>query len=692
MHVRSTRVFSTLLAFLWMSQPAHAGLWDTFTGLFQSKAPVETQSPMGPSVEELKYFPKLVDQLELLLANMVALHTLAEQTGMRLPEEGMLWKEILDGKVLRQYRAHKSLKVAVAGGTKAGKSTLFNHVAGKTISEVSHISGATKQTVLIVSKSRYDLPTLQLLNPGMELVTDATPEAATYDSGSVSRLLVRAVDGIPDDMTFSDMPDIDSDVQTNWEKAYKTARNSDVLIAVITPEKHGDQRILEFFRKVATEANKPIVVVVNKVQADQLERGDWADWLKVFCKGTGIKPISAYVAPYMQAADKGAVNFYQVESTFEGVTEGKGTFKLASAPSVLRDDLRKLNVDSLKAQAQEGALLQALQGPNGIWEYLNQVRRRSSIYSQAIKKYDDIAVSQKLDWPVPPGRILHEAVKKWWDENHRWSFTKTAKGWSDFASSLVFSRAKIEELKLKNARSEYSITEEDAIAVLIRSRMEAFRQIVQLPPPAFLTYESHELIQPETALLQAVKDNFRKERKMGDQVDSAATAVLPTWGKNHPLLMVLNHGADFAQHVIIRPTVTVSGVVAGVVAPEVIGAYVGASSAMGSVGGLASLGAGAGGGAITGNLSEKLAMGADANTASILFNEVGAQYAQERVAAINHWLRETHLAPLFAELERGANLVKSPEYVAAEQCMGLLSEWAKSRPNASQQVLKLSTD
>ena len=240
------------------------GTWDNLFNWFDSNP--TTPAPVAGLPEEmarLHHFPTLVAELTQLYANLIAIETLARETGLQVGPEGLLWKELLDGKVIRQWRAKRALTVVVAGGTKTGKSTTFNHLAGRPISKVSHVSAETKQSVLTVPPSLSDFQMLSDLFPDLVLRDYRDPAASAEDTGSVHNLIVQSIQGMPDDMMFIDVPDVDSTNRTNWEKAYRVSRGADVIVAMITPEKHGDDATTEFFRQVAAFSQKPIVVVIK---------------------------------------------------------------------------------------------------------------------------------------------------------------------------------------------------------------------------------------------------------------------------------------------------------------------------------------------------------------------------------------------------------------------------------------------
>lgn len=631
-------------------------------------------------IEQLRHFPSLVAELELLHANMVALHALAEATGMKVTPADMMWRELLDKKVLRQFRARKALGIVVAGGTKTGKSTVFNHLAGREISKVSHISAATKQAVLIVPKALYDLPLLQLLYPDMELVENASPLAATEYTGTKQRLLVRAMDGLPDDTMFIDVPDVDSNEVTNWEKAYAVTRSSDVVIAMITPEKHSDHAIIEFFRKVAKDAGKPIVVVVNKVHQSQIDAKEWVDWLNLFCKGTGINPIAAYVVPFDQKASMiGKQDFFRVEGDLTKAAEGRNAYNLANKPSVLREDVAQLNVDTLKAQAQVGALVAALEGEQGgkdagkggILSYLEEIRRRSTVYRETLASFRQSTQALERQWPTPPTNVMVGSIGKWWENRHRWEVTKSTMHLVNLAT-LAFLGKKTAQLTMENEVLAYRELQNNAIDQVIARQFAALSPVMK-DSMEYLSPEAAALLGPvaQGKLLSSLKAAYKSERDPETDFARVAEARLPAWEKEHPMAMTAIHSADVMAHVVVAPVLTLTGIVGGLIAP---GAMVGnvannaGSSLVGSVAGSVTSG--------------KLGGWMDSLGASVgvsaLFNDFAVNYAIINLDWINNYIVTQHLEPMLAEMDRGAAVVESQHFKDAQACALRIANWAKN--------------
>ena len=200
----------------------------------------------------------------------------------------------MDRKLLPQLELPPLLVVAVVGGTNIGKSLLFNHLVGEQASGVSPLAAGTRHPVCLVPPDAADAALLGRLLEGFTLRPWQSPEDALAD-GDENWLFWRAGRNVPDRLVLLDTPDIDSDVEVNWERARAIRRVADVLVAVLTQQKYNDAAVKQFFREAAA-ADKPIVVVFNQCDLEA-DRPYWPEWLATFCGQTGTRPELVYVVP-----------------------------------------------------------------------------------------------------------------------------------------------------------------------------------------------------------------------------------------------------------------------------------------------------------------------------------------------------------------------------------------------------------
>lgn len=320
------------------------------------------------------------------------------------------WRQLLMHKLVPQARGDVPLVVAVVGGTNIGKSAVFNQLAGENASAVSPLAAGTKHPVCLAPLSAADEALLRSLFPGFVLQAwSAAGEA--LEAADEHYLFWRACAALPPKLVLLDTPDVDSDAHVNWQRADIVRQTADVLIAVVTQQKYNDAAVKKFFRHAAA-ADKAIVLLFNQVDL-ALDRDVWPQWLDVFCRETGARPVFACVVPYDRAAavDRG-LRFYSI-----GV-DGR---RFVERPVDLRRELSELRYDELKAQALRGALQQVVNRDAGINAYFREIRDASRRFREARQAIVD-AHRVTTAWPGLPASVLVAEIQRWWDERRgAWS-------------------------------------------------------------------------------------------------------------------------------------------------------------------------------------------------------------------------------------------------------------------------------
>lgn len=185
--------------------------------------------------------------------------------------------------------------VVIAGGTNVGKSTVFNWLAGETVSKSSPLARTTKAPAVFVHASERaaledgaflpDLKKVALRDPE-DL---ANPESRSVFLRSHEREDARGV-------VLIDSPDIDSTYAQNRELAFDLLYLADAVVFVATPEKYNDEICVDYLREAAGY-EKRIVCVLNKGAGEDVAR----DFDRVV--GPAIGPRRAIVVhvPYLPA-------------------------------------------------------------------------------------------------------------------------------------------------------------------------------------------------------------------------------------------------------------------------------------------------------------------------------------------------------------------------------------------------------
>lgn len=336
-------------------------------------------------------------QVSDLAAAARALEPLAAELGVASPKASD-WHGALFQKLLPQVEQPPFLIVAVAGGTNTGKSVVFNHLAGGSVSRSHPNATQTRHPVCIVPRGFAARDALDAVFPEFELRTWQS-ENDPLSEGDDHLLFMRddPLGQQPERLLLMDTPDVDGTLKANWHRADLVRHAADVLVCILTQQKYNDAAIREFFR-AAAQAEKTVLVVFNMVQWPR-QRELCYGWLEQFCRETGLQPAGVYAAPWdSDAVDENRLPFYPLS---EGATD-------------LREDLAELRFDAIKIRSLTGSLRQVVSA-EGIPTFLASVRRRASQYAGARDLLDHDIREQNVELPDLPRQLVWEEIWKWLD-------------------------------------------------------------------------------------------------------------------------------------------------------------------------------------------------------------------------------------------------------------------------------------
>lgn len=312
------------------------------------------------------------------------------------------WHRTLTDKLLPQLTASPFLVVAVVGGTNIGKSLIFNHIAGGTISESSATASGTKHPVAVVPTDFADEHSLDEIFRGFEVQPWETAGQA-LERDETDTLFWRASSTVPSNLLVLDTPDIDSDARVNWDRADRIRRVADVLVCVLTNQKYNDAAVRRFFQKAADEG-QVVIVVFNQLQLPD-DEAYWPDWVSTFCDQTDLNPEKLYLAPNDKAA-AAALSLPFFARSWPAV------FGETNSPSSLISDLSELHFDEIKLRTLRGGLRQV---SLAVPDYLKLVRQRSEVLKRVEQQLvNEMSSAHRTGWPTLPNELLRASVKRWW--------------------------------------------------------------------------------------------------------------------------------------------------------------------------------------------------------------------------------------------------------------------------------------
>lgn len=304
------------------------------------------------------------------------------------------WVRLLHYKLLPHLGGEGCLVVAVAGGTNTGKSTVFNLLLGRSVSAVCATAAATCRPVIAANAHRARQCLDGHLLSGFRPALLPNPDAPVSHESDPSTLFVSQQDELPERLAIMDIPDVDSIDRENWELANNIQAAGDVLIAVVTPEKYKDERVVAFFQR-AHAAGRRILPLLNKANPDR----DYAaarTQLDDFRRSAGLGRGPAFVIPHdFRLAD----NFARDIAPLDGTAPLAAYLKTLDAAAIKADVYRD-TIAHFTAHA--GAFLE------GLDETSQQLRAVAADFTARVEH------SASLYDPEPGedvGRLVHAFVQ-----------------------------------------------------------------------------------------------------------------------------------------------------------------------------------------------------------------------------------------------------------------------------------------
>lgn len=595
------------------------------------------------------------DNVKALCGALERLQPIAARLGVPSPA-GEEWYELLTHKLLPQVGAEPLLVVAIVGGTNIGKSVIFNHLTGEEASGVSPLAAGTKHPVCLVPQGFRDRTELARIFEGFELAPWRSSDDPLGETEQ-NFLYWREGENVPPRLLLLDTPDIDSDVEVNWQRADAVRHVADVLVAVLTQQKYNDAAVKQFFRK-AVEADKPVIVVFNQCDL-QDDRPFWPQWLRTFSSEIGARPEFVYVVPYDRtAARQGCLPFYEV---------GPAGSEVPEQAESLREHLAALHFDAIKIRTFRGALERVLDADRGAPAYLASIRAASAQFHLAADALS-MAEMARVQWPALPAEVLVDEIRDWWD------FRRS--GWSRGIHGFYRTVGRAASWPVRAAWEAVSGPRRDPIVSFQRQERAAIVLAVEklIDELDRLAHVGNDTLRPRLRallggdarrrLLETVQAAHDRLPPVDDDYREFVKSELDAWSSENPraihFLRSLDHVAAVA-----RPAITVSLAVSGWVLAGGLVHEAAVQAATHTATELASGAAVAGGGEVLlGTTGEGLR-----RAAARLFGRLQSRYAQQRAAWLADWLEQELLGETLAELRRGAELSSSAEFTAVQRAI-----------------------
>ena len=330
----------------------------------------------------------LVDQLDQLAARRVASHPRSEAARTRARQLA----DLLHGHIrVRVASIDAPLVVLLVGPTGAGKSTIFNTIAGRPASPTGVLRPTTRVAVVLVHPDDR-----QTLIDGA--LAGIQPDQLRFvEDGSLERGLA-----------VVDAPDIDSLEHANRELADRLVEAADLCCFVTTATRYAD-RVPWTVLYRAEERGLPLLVVVNRMPPDPADRADVLGDVRRLLTDAGMEHLLAATRDQPPR---------ELVSVREGDLIGDREHLLPAAIEPLSDEIARLRAGS---DARRELAMRALTGSlSGLGDTLDRIAddvEHESIDVEALRRTVERTYESSLaalQDEVSHGAFLREEALRHW--------------------------------------------------------------------------------------------------------------------------------------------------------------------------------------------------------------------------------------------------------------------------------------
>lgn len=330
----------------------------------------------------------LVDRLETLSERRLETHPHGEAATTRARQ---LADHIAGHVRVRAGSLDAPLLVVLVGPTGAGKSTVFNTIAGRAASETGVIRPTTRVAVVLVHPSDIE----------------AVREGA-FARIPASQLRFVEDPAIEPGLVLVDAPDIDSLEHANRELTDRLVEAADLCLFVTTAIRYADRVPWTVLARVR-ERGLPLQVIVNRMPADADDRSEVLTDVRRLLSDAGLENVQT------TGEDAAARAIIAVR---EGALDPSGDRLEREAIRPVLDEIDRLRADR---GARLDLAMRALIGSlTGLGESLDQIAddaEHESIDTEALRRIADRSFESGLEslrHEIARGTFLREEALRHW--------------------------------------------------------------------------------------------------------------------------------------------------------------------------------------------------------------------------------------------------------------------------------------
>ena len=314
------------------------------------------------------------------------------------------WNDIVDAKLLSRLAPDFPVVAAICGGGSAGKSTLFNSLAGAHISPTGGRAGINRRVLFSIPTGRAG-QTEFLVDLARPFQDVPEPLEDIEELTRPGKPLYVAHQSVLNNMVIADTPDFDTGAQgayTNREVTRMALEASDILIYIFTNSNYNNRDNTDFIAQMLTGIGKRKCLLVYRVYPSYTEQ-EVLEHARTVAEGIYGKLAGQYLLGVYRTDEDNAVAAGDRLMAIRPVD---------SADPEFLQTLQSINAPAIRLELFSSILKDAVQ-------QAEDIRNRSQVALEELRLYLDafqIAQSQAVREALknfPINRLMRRFARVW---------------------------------------------------------------------------------------------------------------------------------------------------------------------------------------------------------------------------------------------------------------------------------------
>lgn len=316
------------------------------------------------------------------------------------------WCRTLDRKLLPRLNADFPLVAAICGGGSAGKSTLFNSLAGKAVSPTGGRAGINRRVLIAAAETQVDRAVL-MGHLGQTFGAGPRPFEDQEQLLTPGEPLYYTSPSLPKKVLLLDTPDIDTGahgIYANREMARQSLEVADLFIYIFTNATYNNRDNTDFIAQMFTGMGIRPCYLVYRVYPSFSDRE----------VREHARTVARHIYGHGRSAGENVLGIYRADEDND-VAAGKVDMVLKPVegnPPDLKEALDTLDPGPLRSRLLGAMFEDAVRQAAIMGAQVKELKSQLDRYAQALESAQDQSVQTALSH-FPADQVLRRFAKIW---------------------------------------------------------------------------------------------------------------------------------------------------------------------------------------------------------------------------------------------------------------------------------------